>query len=98
MWTDSLLKYVCRMTKPKPDAFERWVAKLALFDFDILHIPGPKNVVADAPIHPLHWYQSKARIIDLRRCPSVLRMGGETDLDGFGRTFFDLYFSDGCGC
>ena len=43
-------------------------------------------------------YQSKARIIDLRQCPSVLRMGGETDSDGFGRTVFDLYFFDGCGC
>src|SRR4029434_7495641 len=39
----------------------------------------------------------KARIIDLRRCPSVLRMGGETDSDGFVRTVFDLYFFDGCG-
>src|SRR4029434_7755996 len=25
-------------------------------------------------------------------------MGGETDSDGFGRTVFDLYFFDGCGC
>lgn len=27
---------------------QRWVAKLAPFEFDIQYIPGPKNVVADA--------------------------------------------------
>lgn len=48
VWTDNNpLKYI--LTKPKLDACEqRWVAKLAPFDFDILYIPGPKNVVADA--------------------------------------------------
>ncbi|XP_041926157.1 uncharacterized protein LOC121689966 [Alosa sapidissima] len=48
VWTDNNpLKYV--LTKPKLDACEqRWVARLAPFDFDILYIPGPKNVVADA--------------------------------------------------
>ena len=48
VWTDNNpLKYI--LTKPKLDACEqRWVAKLAPYDFDILYIPGPKNVVADA--------------------------------------------------
>ena len=48
MWTDNnLLKNV--LMKPKLDACEqRCVAKVAPFDFDICHIPGPKNVVADA--------------------------------------------------
>lgn len=48
VWTDNNpLKYI--LTKPKLDACEqRWVAKLAPFDFDIQYIPGPKNVVADA--------------------------------------------------
>lgn len=48
MWTDNNpLRYV--LTKPKLDACEqRCVARLAAFDFDILYIPGPKSVVADA--------------------------------------------------
>ncbi|KAL2087303.1 hypothetical protein ACEWY4_018362 [Coilia grayii] len=37
------------MTKPKLDACEqRWVAKLSPYTFSLKHIPGPKNVVADA--------------------------------------------------
>ena len=37
------------MTKPKLDAFEqRWVAKLSPYTFSIKHIPGVKNIVADA--------------------------------------------------
>lgn len=36
------------MTKPKLDACEqRWVSKLAPFDFDLKYIPGPQNVPAD---------------------------------------------------
>ncbi|KAL7841509.1 hypothetical protein SRHO_G00252000 [Serrasalmus rhombeus] len=48
VWTDNNpLKYI--LTKPKLDACEqRWVAKLAPFDFDIQYIPGAKNIVADA--------------------------------------------------
>ncbi|KAL1277366.1 hypothetical protein QQF64_024039 [Cirrhinus molitorella] len=48
VWTDNNpLKYI--LTKPKLDACEqRWVAKLAPFEFDIQYIPGSKNVVADA--------------------------------------------------
>lgn len=48
VWTDNNpLKYI--LTKPKLDACEqRWVAKLAPYDFDIQYIPGPKNIVADA--------------------------------------------------
>lgn len=47
VWTDNNpLKYI--LTKPRLDACEqRWVAKLAPFDFDIQYILGPKNVVAD---------------------------------------------------
>lgn len=47
-WTDNNpLTYV--LTKPKLDACEqRWVAKLAAYDFDLKYIPGPKNIVADA--------------------------------------------------
>lgn len=37
------------MTKPKLDACEqRWVSKLAPYTFDLKHIPGSKNIVADA--------------------------------------------------
>ncbi len=48
VWTDNNpLTYI--LTKPKLDACEqRWVAKLAPYNFDIKYIPGPKNVVADA--------------------------------------------------
>lgn len=48
VWTDNNpLTYI--MTKPKLDACEqRWVAKLAPFSFDLKHIPGSKNTVADA--------------------------------------------------
>ena len=49
-WTDNNpLTYI--LTKPKLDACEqRWVAKLAAYDFDLKYIPGPKNIVADALI------------------------------------------------
>ena len=48
IWTDNNpLTYI--LSKPKLDACEqRWVAKLAPYDFGIKYIPGPKNVVADA--------------------------------------------------
>ena len=47
-WTDNNpLTYI--LTKPRLDACEqRWVAKLAAYDFDLKYIPGPKNIVADA--------------------------------------------------
>lgn len=46
-WTDNNpLTHI--LTKPKLDACEqRWVAKLAAYDFDLKYVPGPKNVVAD---------------------------------------------------
>lgn len=48
VWTDNNpLTYI--MTKPKLDACEqRWVSKLAPYTFDLKHIPGTKNTVADA--------------------------------------------------
>lgn len=48
VWTDNNpLTHI--LTKPKLDCCEqRWVAKLASYDFDIKYIPGPQNVVADA--------------------------------------------------
>lgn len=48
VWTDNNpLTYI--MTKPKLDACEqRWVSKLAPYTFDLKHIPGSKNTVADA--------------------------------------------------
>ena len=48
VWTDNNpLTYI--MTKPKLDACEqRRVAKLSPYTFDIKHIPGTKNIVADA--------------------------------------------------
>ncbi|CAI5657640.1 unnamed protein product [Oreochromis niloticus] len=48
VWTDNNpLTYI--LSKPRLDACEqRWIAKLAPFQFDIKYIPGPKNVVADA--------------------------------------------------
>lgn len=47
-WTDNNpLSYI--LTKPRLDACEqRWVAKLAAFDFDLKYVPGVKNTVADA--------------------------------------------------
>lgn len=47
VWTDNNpLTYI--MSKPKLDACEqRWVSKLAPYSFDIKHIAGTKNVVAD---------------------------------------------------
>ena len=37
------------MTKPKLDCCEqRWVSKLASYNFDIKYVPGPRNIVADA--------------------------------------------------
>ncbi|KAJ8349066.1 hypothetical protein SKAU_G00276550 [Synaphobranchus kaupii] len=47
-WSDNNpLTYI--LTKPKLDACEqRWVAKLAAYDFDLKYVPGPKNTVADA--------------------------------------------------
>lgn len=48
VWTDNNpLTHI--LTKPRLDACEqRWVAKLASYEFDIKYIPGPKNTVADA--------------------------------------------------
>lgn len=47
-WSDNNpLTYI--LTKPRLDACEqRWVAKLAAYDFDLKFVPGMKNVVADA--------------------------------------------------
>ncbi|KAJ8367497.1 hypothetical protein AAFF_G00317200 [Aldrovandia affinis] len=47
-WSDNNpLTYI--LTKPRLDACEqRWVAKLAAYDFDLKYVPGPKNTVADA--------------------------------------------------
>uniref|UniRef100_A0A3B1J1Z4 Gypsy retrotransposon integrase-like protein 1 n=1 Tax=Astyanax mexicanus TaxID=7994 RepID=A0A3B1J1Z4_ASTMX len=47
-WSDNNpLTYI--LTKPKLDACEqRWVAKLAAYDFDLKYVPGTKNTVADA--------------------------------------------------
>ena len=48
VWTDNNpLTYI--LTKPKLDACEqRWVSKLAPYDFSIQYIPGSKNIIADA--------------------------------------------------
>lgn len=47
-WSDNnTLTYI--LTKPRLDACEqRWVAKLAAYDFDLKYVPSTKNVVADA--------------------------------------------------
>lgn len=47
IWTDNNpLTYI--LTKPKLDAYElRWVSKLAAYTFDLKHLPGKANVVAD---------------------------------------------------
>ena len=48
VWTDNNpLTYI--MTKPKLDACEQcWVSNLAPNSFEIKHVPGKLNVVADA--------------------------------------------------
>ncbi|KAI3357018.1 hypothetical protein L3Q82_003654 [Scortum barcoo] len=50
-WSDNnSLTYI--LTKPRLDACEqRWVAKLAAYDFDLKYVPGCKNNVADALSH-----------------------------------------------
>ena len=47
-WTDNNpLSYI--LTKPRLDACEqRWVAKLAAYDFDLKYVLGTRNTVADA--------------------------------------------------
>lgn len=46
-WDNNSLAYI--LTKPKLDACEQcWVSKLAPYSFEIKHIPGKLNVVADA--------------------------------------------------
>ncbi|KAJ8385115.1 hypothetical protein AAFF_G00192560 [Aldrovandia affinis] len=47
-WSDNNpLIYI--LTKPRLDACEqRWVAKLAAYDFDLKYVPGPKDTIADA--------------------------------------------------
>lgn len=47
-WTDNNpLTHI--LTKPRLDACEqRWVAKLAAYEFDVKYVPGSKNIVADA--------------------------------------------------
>ena len=48
VWTDNN-PLTHMMTKPKLDCCEqRWVAKLASYNFDIKYVPGPRNTVADA--------------------------------------------------
>lgn len=51
IWTDNNpLTYL--LTKPKLHACEiRWVSKLASYSFDLKHLPGRKNVMADALSH-----------------------------------------------
>ena len=48
VWTDNNpLTHI--LTKPKLDCCEqRWVAKLASYEFDIKYVPGRQNIVADA--------------------------------------------------
>lgn len=48
VWTDNnLLTYL--LIKPKLDAYEiRWVSKLASYSFELKHLPGKGNVMADA--------------------------------------------------
>ncbi|KAG1939019.1 interleukin-1 receptor accessory protein-like 1-A [Pimephales promelas] len=48
IWTDNNpLTHI--LTKPKLDCCEqRWVAKLASYEFDIKYVPGRQNIVADA--------------------------------------------------
>lgn len=51
VWTDNN-PLTCILTKPKLDACEQqWVSKLAPYTFDIKHVPGTKNVMADALSH-----------------------------------------------
>lgn len=47
-WTDNNpLTFI--LSKPRLDACEqRWMAKLAAYDFDLKYIPGSKNIIADA--------------------------------------------------
>ncbi|KAI3369532.1 hypothetical protein L3Q82_007742 [Scortum barcoo] len=84
VWTDNNpLTYL--MTKPKLDACEqRWVAKLSPYTFDIKHISGSKNIVADAlsrdPFSRVHCSQAPVCATSKAPCGNQVVNQGSSDV------------------
>lgn len=83
------------MTKPKLDAREqRWVAKLAPYNFRNKHVPGRLNVVADALsrdpfVKPLSQRLLSEPYRELLKCASAVD-------DGFIQDVFRLTSQPKC--
>ncbi len=75
------------MTKPKLDACEqRWVAKLAPYTFEIRHIAGSKNVVADALSRDPFTKTISHRLLN-EQYTSLLSEAAEVGEEGIQETF-----------
>ncbi len=86
VWTDNNpLTYI--LTKAKLDACEqRWVSKLAAYTFDLKHIAGSKNTVADALSRDPFARTVGHRLIT-ERYGSLLTEAESIDKDGVQDTF-----------
>ncbi|RXN32180.1 Retrovirus-related Pol polyprotein from transposon 412 [Labeo rohita] len=86
VWTDNNpLTYI--LTKAKLDACEqRWVSKLAAYSFDLKHIAGSKNTVADALSRDPFTKKVSHRLIT-ERYDSLLTEAESIDKDGVQDTF-----------
>lgn len=86
VWTDNNpLTYI--LTKAKLDACEqRWVSKLAAYTFDLKHIAGSKNTVADA-LSRDPFARTIARRLITEQYGSLLSEAETVDKDGVQDTF-----------
>lgn len=86
VWTDeNPLTYI--MTKPRLDTCEqRWISKLAPYTFDLKHIPGTKNVVADVLSRDPFTKTVSHRLIT-EQYTNLLAEAEGVSLDGIQDTF-----------